>query len=699
MLLLQRSVSGSGRSVSASAEGPSGVAERALSAPRRARDRSKRTWALCEALFGSRECAAVFARGVWAVAALLVLLPGVTRAGDYSAMYVFGDILADQGNDVVANGLSTLPPEFYETTVKDGPLAVERLAKVLGVPLATSRHLVGPAVGTNFAAAGAATTGDGPKAFPQQLTAFEQSVGSDPAGLYVLYFGATEVNQAVGAPDPAVAEAFVQGAADGAVAGAERLIASGARNVLVMLLPDLGDVPVFVRFGVSGAATALAEQYNARLRTGIDALAARSPSARIVVFDTFTFFRRMVAFRDLMGFEFTGAASCLPDVTSVLLGGAPAWTPGCQAGRMSDRFLFFADVVYSAHAEARLAAALHSQLPGRLSGDRVDGDGRSRPGAGAPCAFDPAGCGLATPVRGYSRMYVFGDQLVDQGNDVMGRDFRTLPPPLYATTLIDGPLAVERVSDLLHMTLSLEPSSHILGLTESTNFAMRGAPAAGISTRSFRTQADAFDRSLLGADVNGLYVVFFGATEAMEGAHGSITSARAAMDSAADAVADGVRRLLAEGAVHMIVPNLPDIGQFPRFVSEGTSSRVSSLVLRYNARLAGHLAALRAEFPTRQMVPFDTYEWFEGLRQNARAFGFTYTGTESCLPNANSILIGYWPTFNPACLSGLRSDEFLYFAEDSLSAHAERRLAAALLAFLPGGLAGNEVNPPAVPRP
>jgi hypothetical protein len=301
---------------------------------------------------------------VWlAVSLAVVVLParwGATQS--YDSMYVFGDILSDQGNELIASGIEQLPPPLYGTTPKDGPVALERLGALLNVELAPSRHLVGRAVGTNYAVAGATTTGDDPRSLPAQIDAFLASVGSDPDGLYVVYIGATEIAAAAPMVDEDAANQLVIGAANGAAASVDRLVRAGARHVLALKLPSIGEAPFIAQAGLAARAAALTNTYNRRLEAGLRHVESAHPDLRIVVFDTHAIQSEISSNARGMGFRFTDR-SCLPDLLPVLLGGEPVFDPECEGGTRASEFVFFSDMVLSAHFEERVARALYGIIP------------------------------------------------------------------------------------------------------------------------------------------------------------------------------------------------------------------------------------------------------------------------------------------------------------------------------------------------
>ena len=86
-----------------------------------------------------------------------LLFPIEASAQGFSNMYIFGDSLSDTGNRATVTG--DFPAPFFMNRVSNGQVAVEVLATSLGLSADASRHLVGPAVGTNYAVAGARAGG------------------------------------------------------------------------------------------------------------------------------------------------------------------------------------------------------------------------------------------------------------------------------------------------------------------------------------------------------------------------------------------------------------------------------------------------------------------------------------------------------------------------------------------------------------
>jgi phospholipase/lecithinase/hemolysin len=234
-----------------------------------------------------------------------------------SALFVVGDSLSDVGNvaaaaDYVLNvpldpptvGLCN-PVEvlalkrrcddlFYlQSRVSDGPVAVEHLAEHLGLaPLRPSLHLLPnqSREGTVYAVAGAKARGVADEDLARQVDwLLARHALLPPDALYVIMIGGNDAIDALQADfaTPAAAvepsAAIVTAAIAAIAAQAERLLAFGARQVVVANVPDLASVPavrVVARArrdeaAALAAASAISVAFNRELDAKLDDLQAR----------------------------------------------------------------------------------------------------------------------------------------------------------------------------------------------------------------------------------------------------------------------------------------------------------------------------------------------------------------------------------------------------------------------------------------
>ncbi len=180
-------------------------------------------------------------------------LSALAHAGPYSSLYVFGDSLSDAGNVLqVTGGVAPVASIYTDGTntgrFTNGLSYVDHLAKGLGLSAAPS--LQG---GTNYAFGGARVSYVNPGlppaalSFNQQISAFTSSHAvADAGGLYVLWIGANDMSDAIGAAargNTAAVQSAIGNAMQGIGGAIAELSSRGATHFLIPNLPDLSLVP------------------------------------------------------------------------------------------------------------------------------------------------------------------------------------------------------------------------------------------------------------------------------------------------------------------------------------------------------------------------------------------------------------------------------------------------------------------------
>ncbi len=244
------------------------------------------------------------------------------HASPYTAEYVFGDSLSDNGNLAEAFYQANLPnPPSYQNSFTNGPVAVSLLASQLGLTLSPSlwltgfrdiNGLFGPSFrpGTNFAVAGATAAAQavgGPPSInlPQQVAAFGiQSAGrADPSALYVIDIGGNDVRNAAlqGTGSVAVATGVQT-----ELAAIQALAAEGAQKFLVVNVPNVGVIPEFTQDNqaLAAAATLYSQQYDLALAAGLAGLTLPS-SASVTAFDLYSYNATQIGNAAALGFTDT----------------------------------------------------------------------------------------------------------------------------------------------------------------------------------------------------------------------------------------------------------------------------------------------------------------------------------------------------------------------------------------------------------
>jgi phospholipase/lecithinase/hemolysin len=257
--------------------------------------RSRRRSALLACLFASL-CAVAFMPGAHAL------------SFSVPTLFVFGDSLADIGNDLILtknpHGVPTIPPSFspYRTYRKgrfsNGPLGVEQLwwrisknvpdsRKALKPSLSVSKLAAGQSLNFAFGGAGTGLSTTTPTGFTvpgllgqvQMFKDLQPSAALAAPALYVLIAGSNDYVFSTPAA-PADPVAIV-----GNIATAiQELYALGARNFLVLNVPDLGAVPLIPPEAKAGL-TYLSGVHNQLLAQTLASLPAQLAQARIIAFD------------------------------------------------------------------------------------------------------------------------------------------------------------------------------------------------------------------------------------------------------------------------------------------------------------------------------------------------------------------------------------------------------------------------------
>lgn len=286
------------------------------------------------------------ALGRWLRAAALALaasLPLSAQAMPYSALYVFGDSLSDNGNAYAATG-HAVPgsPDYYQGRFTNGEVAAELLARQMGV----TSH--------NFAYGGAQTgSGNVIPGLPGLATEVGAYLGSAPSApsdaLFFVWAGANDFIFGLPADPAAAINASVGNIAN---AIAQLAIGAGAQHFFVPSLPNVGRTPLVAGMGPDAqfGAALFSLAFNQALAVALDSLES-SLGIDIIGFDTFGYIEQVAndpalyGLSDVVGRCFSG---------TVLSAGVACGDPG--------GYLFWDDVHPTATVHALLARAMAVQL-------------------------------------------------------------------------------------------------------------------------------------------------------------------------------------------------------------------------------------------------------------------------------------------------------------------------------------------------
>lgn len=252
---------------------------------------------------------------------------------------------------------------------------------------------------------------------------------------------------------------------------------------------------------------------------------------------------------------------------------------------------------------------------------------------------------VAASAATFTGLYVFGDSLSDR-NNVYTFTFGLYPDADYADgRLSNGPLWVETLAES-YLGLPAPTAS----LKGGTNYAYGGAstdavglenPFAPFAIPSLSVQTSTFIAGGGSFGPHDLVTVWGGANDFLGGGQTNPAIPVANLSNIISSLADA-------GAATILVPNLPDLGDTPRFQALGpeAAAAASSLVTSFNALLSIELANLDASRPGLDIVPVDFYSLGKAILADAAAFGFTNV-TDAALGLSDGTGYVYWDDVHP----------------------------------------------------
>ncbi len=245
----------------------------------------------------------------------------------FSSYFFFGDSLTDSGNTFALTGSPPSPP-YFNGRVSNGITYAEYLRSGLAAH-ATAASTV--RTNLNFAFAGAtAAAGSAVPNLAQQVGLYQsRGITAGSNDLFVLLAGANDILNTISNPAtqnaPSVTNAAV--GASTAVAGAVQSLATlGAKNILVLNLPDISKTARFVT-GSGAPAASLAQTASVAFNndiTGRIAGLALPTDARVTVFNLGAIFQGILANPARFGFTNT-----TQEFLGILLAGG---NPGAVGG-------------------------------------------------------------------------------------------------------------------------------------------------------------------------------------------------------------------------------------------------------------------------------------------------------------------------------------------------------------------------------
>jgi phospholipase/lecithinase/hemolysin len=303
----------------------------------------------------------------------------------YSTIYSFGDSLSDAGNLSIITSASgatepVSPPYFQEkygsingSVFSNGPTWVQDLSIALGLGT-LAPTLAG---GTDFAFGGA-ETGTTPQnandptiqaiSLPAQITEFQTTVPKPSVNaLYTLSIGPNDILAILSNPSLTASQQTtdVNGAVANEISFVKQLVADGAKNLLVLNVPDLGKTPEVTSGLANGSNTpsaalnAEASQLSSAYDTALNSQLATIGSATIHVVDTYQLIDSAVANPAAFGLINATSPVWSGNYTSASSGTLAVTDPATQ-----DQYLFWDHLHPTEAGHQAIAEAAEEQLSG-----------------------------------------------------------------------------------------------------------------------------------------------------------------------------------------------------------------------------------------------------------------------------------------------------------------------------------------------
>lgn len=203
------------------------------------------------------------------------------KTPNISQIYVFGDSLSDPGNVFKASQGQVPPsPPYFQGRYADGLVWTEYLAQQLKIDANAN---------ANFAYGGA-TTGNSQQVPFGLLTQIDRYQASDSTAstnaLYIIWAGANDYLGGGNSTNLPV---------ENSVTAVKSLVQAGANNILVVNLPDLGELPVTRNSQRAKALSSLTQKHNSQLATALKNLRQQLQSeSNIIYYDVNEIFNQAI---------------------------------------------------------------------------------------------------------------------------------------------------------------------------------------------------------------------------------------------------------------------------------------------------------------------------------------------------------------------------------------------------------------------
>ena len=232
----------------------------------------------------------------------------------FTSQYTFGDSLSDNGNAFAASrGTVNASAPYFGGRWSNGPTFVEQLGNTLAPAAAISA-----ARGNLDFAYGGATAVPALSAvpfpsLPVQLQQFQvQHAPIQSTDLFTVWMGANDILNTASQANPGLMAPAGINAAQATASAIQTLITLGAKNLLVLNMPDIGLTPAGLSSGGGSLLTAGSFAYNAEFDARLKAIAASAADVNITRIDAAALIARIQVDYKALGYANATSGLILP---------------------------------------------------------------------------------------------------------------------------------------------------------------------------------------------------------------------------------------------------------------------------------------------------------------------------------------------------------------------------------------------------
>lgn len=253
-----------------------------------------------------------------------LMFPLSAEASNFSKINVFGDSLVDTGNVFNLTGVPPSPP-YFEGRFSNEEIWIDIVAESFDLDLTLSSELgtTIPTNGINFAFGGATTGSNNviegfPFGLQQQVEVFEDLTATQPAdadALNIIWAGANDYFLALSDPS-SLTPSLAEQTTDNLSSAVQSLYEAGAREFLVVNLPDIGNTPLIINEtenvvpGISSQLNSLTGLHNTLLNQKLSTLDNQLSGVDITILDSNSLFENIITNPSQFGFT-NVSDSCL----------------------------------------------------------------------------------------------------------------------------------------------------------------------------------------------------------------------------------------------------------------------------------------------------------------------------------------------------------------------------------------------------